>query len=41
MVGALVEVVGKRPIQGEVAAEAEVGGETPQQLSHVVLIQGV
>lgn len=41
VVGALVEVVGQCPVQREVAAQAEVGGETPQQLGHVVLLQGL
>lgn len=41
VVGALVEVVGQHPVQREVAAQAEVGGETPQQLGHTLLIQGL
>lgn len=41
VVGALVEVVGQCLVQREVAAQAEVSGETPQQLGHVVLLQGL
>lgn len=41
VVGALVEVVGLGPVQREVAAQAEIGGETPQQLGHMVLLQGL
>ena len=41
VVGALVEVVGLGPVQTQVAAQAVVGGETPQQLGHVVLLQGL
>lgn len=36
-----MEVVGQGPIQTGVAAQAEVGGETPQQLGHMMLLQGL
>lgn len=36
-----MEVVGQGPVQTEVAAQAEVGGEAPQQLGHVLLLQGL
>lgn len=41
VVGALVEVVGQRPVQRERAAQAGISGEAPQQLGHVVLLQGL
>lgn len=36
-----MEVVGQRTVQREVAAQAEVSGETAQQLGHMLLLQGL
>lgn len=37
----MAEVVGQRPVQRERPAQAGVSGETPQQLGHMVLLQGL
>lgn len=42
VVGALVEVVGQHLVQRKLAvAQTEVGGQTPQQLGHMVFLQGL